>query len=237
VPELGPRALLTLWEAGRTQDPLRRAVTLLAAAQDRPAAKAAEAAAVDVGTRDVLLAGCFRLVAGDKVPACADCPGCGVVLEVPVDVAAVAALAVHEPGEQLSVLVDGTEVPFRLPTTADLIALSGRPPDQARAALLAACLGTEPERTLGAETEAAVEAAMEQAAPAGAIDLLVCCPACGLDSPVPLDVPALLWAEIGAQASALMRDVHALAARYGWTEADVLDLSPRRRAIYLDLAG
>ena len=78
---------------------------------------------------------------------------------------------------------------------------------------------------------------MEQAAPAGAVDLLVRCPDCGLESALPLDVPALLWAEIEAQASALLRDVHALATGYGWTEADVLDLSPRRRASYLALAG
>jgi hypothetical protein len=234
VPELAPRELLTLWEAGSTQDPVRRAVTLLAAAQS---GSAAQAAAVDVGTRDVLLARLFRLVADDQVPACADCPSCGAALEVPVDVAAVATLPVHGPGERLSVLVDGTEVSFRLPTTADLITLGGCPPDQARAALLAACLGTEPETTPTAATEAAVETAMEQTAPAGAIDLLVRCPACGLDSSLPLDMPVLLWAEIEAQASALMRDVHELATSYGWTEADVLDLSPRRRAVYLDLAG
>jgi hypothetical protein len=209
-------------------------MTLLAAARG---GSAAEAAAVDVGTRDVVLAGLFRLVAGDQVPACADCPGCGVVLEVPVDVAAVAALPVHEPGQRMTMLMDGTEVRFRLPTTADLIALGGCAPDKSRAALLAACLGTEPQATPGTETEAAVETAMEQAAPAGAIDLLVRCPACGLDSSLPLDVPVLLWAEIESQASALMRDVHTLATSYGWTEADVLDLSPRRRAIYLELAG
>jgi hypothetical protein len=232
--ELGSRELLTLWEAGSTQDPVRRAVTLLATSRGRPAA---EAATIDVGTRDVLLARLFRLVAGDQAPACADCPGCGSVLEVPVNVAAVAALPVHEPGERLSVRVDGAEVPFRLPTTADLIALDGWPADRARAALLSACLGFEPDATPGAETEAAVEIAMEQAAPAGAIDLLVRCPACGLDSSVPLDVPALLWAEIEAQAFTLIRDVHALATSYGWTEPDVLDLSPRRRAMYLDLAG
>ena len=232
--ELGSRELLTLWEAGSAQDPVRRAVTLLAMSRGRPAA---EAATIDVGTRDVLLARLFRLVAGDQAPACADCPGCGSVLEVPVNVAAVAALPVHEPGERLSVLVDGAEVPFRLPTTADLIVLGGWPPDRARAALLSACLGFEPDATPGAETEAAVEIAMERAAPAGAIDLLVRCPACGLDSSVPLDVPALLWAEIEAQAVTLMRDVHALATSYGWTEPDVLDLSPRRRAMYLDLAG
>ena len=78
---------------------------------------------------------------------------------------------------------------------------------------------------------------MEHAAPAGAVDLLMRCPDCGLDSALPLDIPALLWAEIGTQASALLREVHALATSYGWTEADALELSPRRRAIYLALAG
>ena len=192
-----------------------------------------------MGTRDVLLAGLLWSVAGEWVSACADCPGCGALLDVPVDVAAMAALPVHEPGEQLSVLVDGIEVTFRLPTTADLIALGGHPADRARSALLAACLGLELGTATAPAPEmvAAVEAAMEQAAPAGAVDLLVRCPDCGLDSALPLDVPVLVWAEIETQASALLRDVHVLATSYGWTEADVLDLSPRRRAMYLALAG
>jgi hypothetical protein len=232
VPGPGPRELLAVWEAGSVQDPLRRAATLLAAIHGGPMAKAAE---FDVGTRDVLLAGLLSSVSGAQVPACADCSGCGAVLEVQVDLAAVAALPVHEPGERLSVLVGGTEVPFRLPTTADLISLRGWPPHRAHAALLAACLGVKPETAPEPKIGAAVEAAMERAAPGGAVDLLVRCPACGLDCSLPLDVPALLWAEIEAQAGALLRDVHALAASYGWTEADVLDLSPRRRAMYLAL--
>jgi hypothetical protein len=198
---------------------------------------AGEAAAFDIGTRDVLLAGLLCSVAGGYVPACADCPGCGVVLDVPVDVAAVATLPVHEPGEPLSVVIDGTEVPFRLPTTADLIAVGGLPADQARAVLLAACLGAEPGTVPPPETGAAVEAAMEQAAPAGAVDLIVRCADCGLESVLPLDMPALVWAGIEAHVSALLQDVHALATSYGWTEADVLELSPRRRALYLAMAG
>jgi hypothetical protein len=185
----------------------------------------------------VLLAGLLCSVAGGHVPACADCPGCGVVLDVPVDVAAVAALPVHEPGERLSVVIDGTEVPFRLPTTADLIAVGALPADQARAVLLAACLGAEPGTVPAPETGAAVEVAMEQAAPAGAIDLIARCAGCGLESVLPLDMPALVWAEIEVQVSALLQDVHALATSYGWTEADVLELSPRRRALYLAMAG
>ena len=231
---LGSRELLAAWDAGSAQDRVRRAATLLAMARGGPAG---EAAAFDVGTRDVLLAGLLCSVAGEHVLACADCPGCGVVLDVPVDVAAVAALPAHEPGERLSVLVDGIEVPFRLPTTVDLIAVGGLPADQARAALLAACLGASPGAVPGPETAAAVEAAMEQVAPAGAVDLIARCAGCGLESMLPLDMPALVWAEIEAQVSALLQDVHALATSYGWTEADVLDLSPRRRALYLTMAG
>ena len=230
---LGPRDVLAAWEAASAQDRVRRAATLLAVTRGGPSGKAA---AFDVGTRDVLLAGLLCSVVGGHVPACADCPGCGVVLDVLVDVAAVAALPVHEPGERLSVLVDGIEVPFRLPTTADLIAVGGLPADQARAALLAGCLGAEPGTAIEPETGAAVETAMEQAAPAGAVDLIARCAGCGLESVLPLDMPALVWAEIEAQVSALLQDVHALAASYGWTEADVLDLSPRRRALYLAMA-
>jgi len=234
--QLGPRDVLAAWEAGSAQDRVRRAATLLAMARGQ-LDRAGDAAAFDVGTRDVLLAGLLCSVAGGRVPACADCPGCGAVLDVPVDVAAVGVLPVHEPGERLSVVVDGTEVPFRLPTTADLIAVAGLPADQARAVLLAACLGAEPGATIAPETGAAVEAAMEQAAPAGAIDLIARCAGCGLESVLPLDMPALVWAEIEAQVSSLLQDVHALATSYGWSEADVLELSPRRRALYLAMAG
>jgi hypothetical protein len=42
---------------------------------------------------------------------------------------------------------------------------------------------------------------------------------------------------VEVQAMRLVGDVHALARIYGWTEADVLAMSPRRRATYLELAG
>jgi hypothetical protein len=76
---------------------------------------------------------------------------------------------------------------------------------------------------------------MERVPPAGAVDLVVHCPACELSATLPLDIGALLWAEIQERAAGLVRDVHVLASSYGWTEADVLALSPDRRASYLVL--
>ena len=153
-----------------------------------------------------------------------------------MDVAAVAALPVHEPGEVLSVEVDGAEVAFRLPTTGDLLALRDVAPDAARDLLLRRCLALPDGSGPVAEAvAAAVDAAMETAAPAGAIDLLVACPDCATSSAAALDVSLLLWAQVEARATVLMAQVHALAAAYGWTEPDVLALSPRRRAAYLEL--
>jgi hypothetical protein len=35
----------------------------------------------------------------------------------------------------------------------------------------------------------------------------------------------------------LLREVHTLALAYGWREADILNMSARRRRFYLEMAG
>jgi len=233
MPGLGPLQVLAAWERGIGQAPLERALTLLAAARG---GAGRDDAAVDVGSREVLLAQLLEETAGALVWGSTACGSCGERLDVPVDVAAIARLPVPDAGALLSTTVDGAEVKFRLPTTADLRMLRGLPPEAARDLLLVRCVQGVADAVPEPDAEA-VEAAMERAAPAGAIEMVVGCPDCGGATTTALDVSVLLWAEIEAQAIALMDDVHTLAAAYGWTEADVLALSPQRRAAYLDLAG
>ena len=61
------------------------------------------------------------------------------------------------------------------------------------------------------------------------------CPACGFDWSAPFDVVAFLWAEIDVWANRLLGDVHVLASAYGWSEPDVLAVSPARRRSYLQM--
>ncbi|MFI0975420.1 hypothetical protein ACH4SP_00150 [Streptomyces sp. NPDC021093] len=229
-----PASLLALWEEGGRQPPLERALTLLSAAgPDR-----AEGARWDTGSRDVLLARLLEGFTGATAWGCAECAGCGAELDVPVDVGALARLPVRAPDEVLRTVVDGVTVTYRLPNTLDMQAscVAGAEPAAVCAALLARCTGDGghglPEGLAGA-----VEAAMGEASPAGAISFAVSCPECGTRSVVALDVAALLWAEVQQRAVALLHEVHALAAAYGWTESDVLALSPVRRACYLELVG
>jgi hypothetical protein len=228
---LDPADLLAAWDRGRTEAPLSRALTLAAAAAGR---SVEDAAVIDVGSRDVLLAALLAPAAGVPLWTTTDCDGCGERLDVPVDVTEVARLPVYEPGEVFETSVGGRAVHFRLPCTADLAELPGGDVAGARRSLLERCVrwtGGE----LPSDVADAVELAMESAAPAGAVEVAVHCGGCGAVTEAGLDVPALLWAEVEGHALRLVQEVHVLAGAYGWSEAEVLRLSPLRRAAYLEL--
>jgi hypothetical protein len=76
-----------------------------------------------------------------------------------------------------------------------------------------------------------------QADPDADLQLDAPCPACGHHTSAVVDAASFLWAELDAWARGTLVEVHLLASTYGWTEPEVLSLSPRRRRHYLELAG
>jgi hypothetical protein len=51
------------------------------------------------------------------------------------------------------------------------------------------------------------------------------------------DAGEFLLAELSTRARTLLYEVHLLARNYGWSEHDILALSDRRRASYVELVG
>ena len=78
---------------------------------------------------------------------------------------------------------------------------------------------------------------MAAADPQADVELALSCPACGHAWPAAFDIASFLWTEVDAWARVLLHEIHALASAYGWREADILALSPRRRRAYLELIG
>lgn len=78
---------------------------------------------------------------------------------------------------------------------------------------------------------------MAEADPLGNVTLTVQCAPCGHTWDAALDIVELLWTGVAARATALQREVHALATAYGWHEADILAMSATRRQGYLELVG
>jgi hypothetical protein len=233
--------LLELWESAAPQSPAGRALTLAAVTSED------ESGPLTVGERDGRLLELRVAISGDRLDALADCPACDETLELSLSVAELIAASGPTGGKagELALSRRGWHVRFRVPTAHDL-ALAASAGDAAgtRLVLLERCViaASRSDRAMdvGSIPDSLVELIGERIAEAdvGAeIDLAVECPSCGHGWAAPLDVGALVWSELDAAATRILDDVDRLARAYGWTESDVLALSPARRRAYLELAG
>ena len=133
---------------------------------------------------------------------------------------------------------------FRLPNSLDVKAAQADDVDATRQRLLRRCVlsaslgGVQrPVDNLPGEVVAAIVERMEQADPQANVRLAHSCPACGHGWQAIFDIARFFWSEIEAWAHRILREVHILAAAYGWHEADILAMSPGRRQVYLGMVG
>jgi hypothetical protein len=129
---------------------------------------------------------------------------------------------------------------FRLPTSRDLaFALADAVNPQTTAVrLLESCRLTPRESAAASWTVEDMDEIgelMAAADPAAEIRIALRCPSCGHEHDQALDIATFLWAEIAALAKRLLREVHALASAYGWTEEQVLSMSAARRSLYMEM--
>ncbi|MFT3815305.1 MAG: hypothetical protein QM740_18335 [Acidovorax sp.] len=226
--------LLSLWERGTPRHALDRAVLLAAAARpDWPADAIADLPLGAIG------ASLLRLRAanfGPRMDAHADCRHCGERLAFALDVAEL--LRDAPPEEATGGTAHVAEIAglrIRAPSLRDLAAVADLAPEDAADALLARCMLAGQPVAMDAATRAQVDEALEALDPLADLAFTLNCVGCGQEDMVQLDTAALLWDEISARAGALLQEVHRLASSYGWSEKQILALSPARRAHYLAL--
>lgn len=235
--------VLHVWETGLALHPVDRALAVLAAAF--PAAGRDPLVAMSVGDRNERLMRVRVANFGPGVSGVVGCPDCRETLEWTLDLDDVMASGVvADDGPTALFAAPGYELLYRLPDSSDLAAvvLAG---DVAggRAALLDRCViearhdgaavetGSLPEQVVSGLAER-----METSDPRAETLLDFGCPACGLRWRAHFDALEFLWAEIRARAERLLGEVHALARAYGWSENDILGMSPARRRFYREVA-
>jgi hypothetical protein len=232
---LSPSALLLIWERGTSRSPLEGCLNVLAAVD--PDREPKELERLSVAQCDARLLALREESLGPQVDAVVDCAACGELLELAFDTTELDRDGSPDNGPHV-VHCDRGEVRFRLPSAADLTALAGEGDVASlRAALLERCILSPPANELSAAARRAVIARMAELDPLGDVELELTCPTCAAAGRAVFDVAAYFWAELDAAARDTLEDVHVLAAAYGWSEADVLGLSPERRRHYLELAG
>jgi hypothetical protein len=242
MPGLPAAVTLDLWEGAEGLRPVERALALAAAAE--PPTDATALAALPLGRRDARLLRLRTALAGETLEATAACPSCGEVVEFAADVRALLARDEAAGHAVEPVELDGFVVRWRPPDSRD-VAAAAEAGDEAGAerVLLARCVtsATGPDGAvdgpaLPAAVRGAVAEAMAAADPLAEVLVDVACPACERSFVADLDVAGFVWAEIREEARRVLHEVDVLARAYGWTEDDVVALSPRRRAAYLRLA-
>ncbi len=234
---IAPQAgtVVELWERGAGRSPTERGLLLMEfALPDAPPEARAE---LGIGHRDACLIDLREQLFGGNVEAVSTCRRCGEAIAIDFELGRIRA-PYAAPGTVLDVAIGGRPLRLRVPNSADLLAIEDEA-DFARAEgkLLARCLvgaaaGDGERAQTAAET---LSRALADADPQADLILDIVCPACGEASGAPFDIVVHLWSEIEDWVAGLLEEVDCLAARYGWSERDILAMGHARRQAYLDL--
>jgi hypothetical protein len=236
---LSAEKILAVWEAGRPQHALDRALTILAAAS--PGASRDALADLSIGERDARLLQLRALVFGPRAEGFAECPRCAERVEFPLDTGTLEGRAPSRPAAAPThheTEANGSTIRFRLPTSRDLAHVMMAPDSsQGLRRLLANCVLSPNDANLPDEAVDGISRAMLEADPQAEITLRLLCPACAYEWELLFDIAEFFWTEIAVQAQSLLREIDVLARAYGWTEREILSLPAQRRQTYLELVA
>lgn len=228
--------ILALWDAAQGP-PHRRAARLLVAMGE------GDPACLTLGEAARRLLSLHADLLGESRACLSTCPACGALNEgtiaprelalVPADATPVVAAA------------EGWRAAARPLTLADFEAAATSVDVAAAAALLcerALVAIDRPEgvpagQPLPESLVEAIGAALDRADPLTEPSIAFVCAACGEGWDVALDPALLLAEELRASARRAASEVALLARAFGWSESQILALSPARRRLYLELAG
>ncbi|MGH7451738.1 MAG: phage baseplate protein [bacterium] len=238
---LSASELLEVWERGWAQPPIQRAITLLALA--RPETPLESLAKLSIGQRNAGLLTLREQMFGPQLASLAKCSSCGEQLELTFAVADILRAGEPEPAERLAITHGDFEMRFRLPNSEDLAAVVyGDDSATMRQRLFERCVLAAHHNSeviaagqLPAEVVETAAVRMAQADPQADVRFTLSCPQCGYQMQASFDIAAFFWSEIHAWASRLLHQVHALASAYGWSEPEILAMSPWRRQLYLEM--
>lgn len=225
---LSTTELLSVWERGFHQSPVQRALTLLATAF--PESSPESLADLSIGQRDTRLFKLRELTFGAEFTGLINCPACDEKIELNFAAADICPGNEIEQPVEFDLRMDDHSLRFRLPTSADLLAVN------TRQQLVERC-SSNGHGPLSAKVESSLVEKMALTDPFADIQLALRCSSCGHQWDAPFDIVSFFWREIDAAARKLLQEIHTLACAYGWTESEVLALSPTRRRCYLEMVN
>lgn len=243
--DLATHDMLSIWEQGLSQPLLQRALILLVTAF--PEMQPDALAKLSIGQRDRYLLQLRERLFGQQLFNTAVCPACAGRVEWE---SKIADLLISPDNECTTVNefdtdVDDYKLHFRLINSLDIAAVVNSADDEkAQKYLLSRCLlkaeNSGVSYTFDQLPGAVIQKLNQQIEaldPQAEIRINLNCPECSHSWDVLFDITSFLWAEINDWAERMLQTVHKLAAGYGWSEREILNLSPVRRQLYVGMLG
>lgn len=240
---LSSAQLLAIWDEESHHSPVQKAVRLVSDAFTEGNDEAA--ARLSIGQRDACLLYLREQMFGTRLRNLANCPHCGELIEWESNTTDFKLQHIPDTTEAQTFSIDqeGYRVRFRLPDSMDIAMALSRPEyrDDPRRLLMDCILEVQcGEDTLRVEDlpDAVLDLVHEQMAiedPQANIRINVQCPACAQTAERNFDILSFFWSEIQHWALRLLQDICLLARNFGWSEKEILALSPQRRQTYIQL--
>ncbi|MFW6057535.1 MAG: hypothetical protein ACOC9W_01655 [Persicimonas sp.] len=258
---LDARDILWVWERGQGGSSSERALLVLMAAV--AGADWRELAELPLGRRQARLLSVREKTYGPRLEVFVECPGCDAELEFELDTSEERHLeddcaleSTLASDSSIALEVGEFALELRLPNTADILALERADGlEDPRRELFSRCLleahlvgesaGESAVESAGAdkldaqsvpdEVVARAAQAMAERDPQAESLHTLDCPMCGHQWEAVFEIADYLWREIEVDARRLLREVDLIAKSYGWSEDQILALSPFRRRCYMEL--
>lgn len=236
--------LFSIWEENMEQPLLSKTITLLQAAcavnDNLTIAK------LSIGERDARLFLLREWMFGNRMYHTTNCPVCTEKVEWETRANA---MRIQELDDSFSTRIfelssQDFYIKYRLVNSLDIIQLLKQKIalEEANGNLLKCCMLDIKKQgksysidKLPAALVVSIEEEMAQKDPQADLQLQVSCPACNHEWTVGFDIMHFFWTEIHNWAQRLMQEVFLLARFFNWSEKDILNMSPRRRQLYLQM--
>ena len=233
--------LLQLWENNWNKSVLEKSLHLIALASKTNDLK--QIAQLSLGERDARLLLLRKWMFGNNLLNIATCPSCGeqVEWEMKVD-----DLIVHKPKtiaapETFEFQLDDFLIRYRLIHSLDMLQYQ-KAANTDSSFLLRNCIlevrkGNEAfsKEHLPQPVLEHLEEKLSKADPQALINLSMDCPACQHQWTTSFSILHFIWLEIENWVKHILQEVYLLAKNFNWSEKDILNMSPRRRQLYLQM--
>jgi hypothetical protein len=244
VQALSPEQIVGIWEKGHGASLPDIGMLLLTAAF--PAASVGEVLSLTLGQRDACLLRLRERTIGPRMECLTECPACGAQVEAEIQCSDILFADFETPVVLKHTLEEGEfRIEFRPLTSVDLLAIRGYSDvGSARALLVRRAVSAAwrngipvAATNLPADLIEKTGDVLSERDPQCEVRLRQVCPQCEHAWTSLFDIVSFFWRELSVRAERLLSEVQQIAKAYGWSEREIMSMSPVKRQFYLEAIG